>query len=165
MDNEYPVEPLSVPNVSSPPPLPPRRKLPLIPLPLPPPIFPASGELGDRSQTDTSLLLSNLEDADEDGLTENQLRELYDNEEIDRFLTLFSDYVTEVQSADPSVTTVVLPHGNIPEGEGLTPISSSEETPSRPSVAGTPSTTPRFKGLAAEIAYVTNIHVLLQLFA
>ena len=90
MDNEYPVEPLSVPNVSSPPPLPPRRKLPPIPPPLPPPIFPASGELGDRSQTDASLLLSNPE-AEEDGLTEKQLRELYDNEEIDRFLTLFSD--------------------------------------------------------------------------
>ena len=80
MDNEYPVEPLSVPNVSSPPPLP-RRKL------TPPPIFSAD----DRSQTDASLLLSNQENAEENGLTEKQLRELYDNEEIDRFLTLFSD--------------------------------------------------------------------------
>ena len=88
MDNEYPVEPLSVFNVSSPPPLPPRRKLPPIPPPLPPHIF--SSELGDRSQADASLLRSNLEDA-EDGLNEKQLRELYDNEEIDRFLTLFSD--------------------------------------------------------------------------
>jgi hypothetical protein len=89
MDNEYPVEPLSVPNVSSLPPLPPRRKPSPIPPPLPPRIFP--GELGDRSQPDASLLLSNLEDAEEDGLDEKQLRELYDNEEIDRFLTLFSD--------------------------------------------------------------------------
>ena len=90
MDNEHLVEPSSVHKVSSPPPLPPRRK----PSPIPPPpphIIPANGELGDRSQADTSLLLSNLEDAEEDGLTERQLRELYDNEEIDRFLTLFSD--------------------------------------------------------------------------
>ena len=87
MDNEYPVEPLSD---SSPPPLPPRRKLPPLPQ-LPPFISPASGEIVDGSQTDTSPLLSNVEDADEDRLTEKQLRELYDNEEIDRFLTLFSD--------------------------------------------------------------------------
>ncbi|KII94384.1 hypothetical protein PLICRDRAFT_172032 [Plicaturopsis crispa FD-325 SS-3] len=33
----------------------------------------------------------------EDELTEQQLRELYDNEEIDRFLHLFSAYVTEVR--------------------------------------------------------------------
>ena len=97
MDNEYPDEPLSVPNVSSPPPLPPRRKLPPIPPPLPPRIFP--DEHGDRSQTDTSLLLSNLEDAEEDGLNEMQLRELYDNEEIDRFLTLFSDVCNYLSTA------------------------------------------------------------------
>jgi hypothetical protein len=84
-------EPLSVPNVSSPPPLPPRRKLPLIPPP-PPPIFPgpASGGLGDPSQNE-AMSLSNLEDAEEDTLTAKQLRKLYDNDEIDRFLTLFSD--------------------------------------------------------------------------
>jgi hypothetical protein len=91
MNNEYPVEPLSDPNVSSPPPLPPRRKLSPNPPPVLPPSFPARGELGNRSQTDTSLLLSNQGDAEEDELTEKQLRELYDNEEIDRFLTLFSD--------------------------------------------------------------------------
>ena len=83
-------EPLSVPNVSSPPPLPPRRKLPSI-SPPPPPIFPASGELDDRSQTEASLSPSNLEDTEEDALTAKQLRKLYENDEIDRFLTLFSD--------------------------------------------------------------------------
>ena len=106
MDNEYIVEPLSVPNVSIPPPLPPRRKLPPIPPPQSPlpHIFP--GELGDRSQTDAGLLPSNLEDAEEDGLNEKQLRELYDNEEIDRFLTLFSDvcdYLSYTQTALISV--------------------------------------------------------------
>ena len=172
-------EPLSVPIISSPPPLPPRRNLPPVPPP-PPPIFPAGGELGDHSQTEASLSLSSLEDT-EDELTAEQLRKLYDNDEIDRFLTLFSDvgnylsyksnstdwcwqYVTEVQAADsPDTTdTVVLPPGlyeNIHEGEGF---SSSEETSLPPSVAGTtPSTTPRSKGLATEIAYVTTIHVLL----
>lgn len=84
MDSEYPVEP----NISRPPPLPPRRNLPPIPPPLPPRIIP--GELDDHSQTDASLLISNLEDVEE-GLNEKQLPELYDNEEIDRFLTLFSD--------------------------------------------------------------------------
>ena len=97
MNNEYPVEPLSVPNVSSPPPLPPRRKPPPIPPQPPPHIFP--GELGDHSQSDTSLLLSNLEDAEEDGLNEKQLRDLYDNEEIDRFLTLFSDVCNYLSTA------------------------------------------------------------------
>jgi hypothetical protein len=83
MDNEYPVSVPVPPNVSCPPPLPPRRKVSPLPPPLPPRIFP--GELG---QTDASPLLSN---AEEDGLNEKQLRELYDNEEIDRFLALFSD--------------------------------------------------------------------------
>lgn len=70
-------------------------------------------------------------------------------------------YVTEVQAADASGTekptdTLVLPpglHENIPEGEELTSISSSEETSSPPS-----------EGLAAEIAYVTTIHVLFELY-
>ena len=106
MENEYPVEPLSVPNISSPPPLPPRRKLPPIPPPLPPPIFPASGEISDRSQIDASLLLSNLEVAEEDGLTEKQLRELYDNEEIDRFLTLFSDVCNYLSHGQTSLIGV-----------------------------------------------------------
>lgn len=35
--------------------------------------------------------LPELDQADEDHLSEEQLRELYDNEEIDRFLGLFSD--------------------------------------------------------------------------
>lgn len=78
MDNEYPVP--VPPDVSCPPPLPPRRKVSPIPPPLPPRIFP--GELG---RTDASL------NAEEGGLNEKQLRELYDNEEIDRFLALFSD--------------------------------------------------------------------------
>lgn len=76
----------SVPSVSSPPPLPPRRNLALTPPPLPPRKFP-----DDLSQTDASMLLSNVEDAEGKELNEKQLRELYDNEEIDRFLTLFSD--------------------------------------------------------------------------
>lgn len=98
MDDESPLEPSSVPTISSPPPLPPRRKLPnssqtedtnmsvpAIPPPLPPRKVP-----GGFAQTDDSLLLLNLDD-EENGMDENQLRELYDNEEIDRFLTLFSD--------------------------------------------------------------------------
>jgi len=98
MDNE-----VSVPNVSSPPPLPPRPQLPStvssqikdsnVSVPAIPPPLPRKvpGGLGDYSQADDSLLLFNLEDADENELNEKQLRELYDNEEIDRFLTLFSD--------------------------------------------------------------------------
>ena len=81
--------------------------------------------------------------------------------------------MTEVQAADVSgkekpTDTLVLPpglHENIPEGEELTPISGSEETSSQPSVTSTPSTTLRSKGLAAKIAYVTTIHILLQLLA
>jgi hypothetical protein len=79
MDNES----LSVPSVSSPPPLPPRRNIALTPPPLPPRKLP-----DDLSQTDAT---SNVEDAEGKELNEKQLRELYDNEEIDRFLTLFSD--------------------------------------------------------------------------
>ena len=72
-----------------------------------------------------------------------------------------------MQAADASNTTdtLVLPpglHENVPEGEELTPISSSERTSSLP---WTPSSTPHSKGLAAEIAYVTTIHVLLPFFA
>lgn len=81
-------------------------------------------------------------------------------------------YVTEVQVVDASGTekstcTHVLPVGlhnseNIPEDEEWTPISSSGETSSSSCVASMPSTTPRSKDLAAKIAYVTNIHALLQ---
>lgn len=86
MDNGSSIEPLTVPAVSNPPPLPPRRNLSPMPPPLPPRRLP-----GDLTVTDASLVLSKIEDAEEKGLDEKQLRELYDNEEIDRFLTLFSD--------------------------------------------------------------------------
>ncbi|KAF8807393.1 hypothetical protein BYT27DRAFT_7288895 [Phlegmacium glaucopus] len=164
------VEPLSIPNVSSPPPLPPRRKLPnnvsdnnasVLAVPPPLPLRKVPGGLGDYSQTDDSHLLPNLEDAEENELNEKQLRELYDNEEIDRFLTLFSDYVTEVQVVDApgtenSIATHVLPPGPLehkPEDEEWTPISSLGEISSPPSVIPTPSTTtPLSKNWSEEIA-------------
>ena len=94
MDSEDP------PGVSSPPPLPPRRNLPTnvssqikdnnIPASIPPPLPPRKvpGGLSTYSKTDDNL---NLEDTEENELNEKQLRELYDNEEIDRFLALFAD--------------------------------------------------------------------------
>ncbi|KAJ6575102.1 hypothetical protein B0H19DRAFT_1127173 [Mycena capillaripes] len=47
-----------------------------------------------------------IEDVVERHLSEQQLRDLYDSEEIDRFLSLFSAYVTEVQLQDDTVRTV-----------------------------------------------------------
>ncbi|KAJ7244787.1 hypothetical protein B0H12DRAFT_1128811 [Mycena haematopus] len=76
-----------------------------IPPPLPPRTNSVIGEY--PSSLDT-------EDADtiERHLSEQQLRDLYDGEEIDRFLSLFSAYVTEVQlhdtvdaRLDPSMAT------------------------------------------------------------
>lgn len=86
--------------------LPPRRELPPIPHPPPSPIFPAGGKLGNGSQTDVSLLLLNPEDAEEDGLTEKQLRELYNNEEMDWFLTFFSDICTYLSHNQTALISV-----------------------------------------------------------
>ncbi|KAJ7103544.1 hypothetical protein B0H15DRAFT_812642 [Mycena belliarum] len=58
----------------------------------PPPLPPRKTEPEEASLTD----------ADERDLSEQQLRDLYDREEIDRFLSLFSAYVTEVQLQDDS---------------------------------------------------------------
>jgi len=78
-------------------------------------------------------------------------------------------YVTEVQvvdapSTENSTGTHVLPpdlHENRPEDEEWTPISSSGETSSPPSV--TP-TTPHSKNLSEEFAHVITIHVLFTCF-
>ncbi|PPQ80817.1 hypothetical protein CVT25_001942 [Psilocybe cyanescens] len=47
---------------------------------------------------------TSLSEKAEADLTEDQLRELYDNEEIDRFLNLFSTFVTEVRAPDTPVS-------------------------------------------------------------
>ena len=95
MDRGSTVDP--IPSVSNPPPLPPRRNLPPTPPPLPPRKFPGN-LLTDASQS--------LSDTEENGLSEKQLRELYDNEEIDRFLTLFSD-VCNTSRAFKQVTALI----------------------------------------------------------
>ncbi|EJF66720.1 hypothetical protein DICSQDRAFT_164561 [Dichomitus squalens LYAD-421 SS1] len=57
-------------------------------------------ELGGGPSTDT--LGTPIESKDEEELSEIQLRELYDDEEIDRFLNLFSSYVREVRATQPA---------------------------------------------------------------
>ncbi|KAI1797907.1 hypothetical protein LXA43DRAFT_982582 [Ganoderma leucocontextum] len=58
---------------------------------------PPSG-LGAGPSTET---LSSIGSKDEEELSEVQLRELYDDEEIDRFLKVFSTYVREVRTTQP----------------------------------------------------------------
>ncbi|KAK0465038.1 uncharacterized protein EV420DRAFT_935547 [Desarmillaria tabescens] len=55
------------------------------------------------SLSTTSLPLGAEKDIDD--LSDQQLRELYENEEMDRFLTIFSTYVTEVRVSDTSSGT------------------------------------------------------------
>lgn len=77
-------------------------------------------------------------------------------------------YVTEVQILNPLSTesSIAAPglHEHMSEDEEWTPVNRSEEITSSPSVTSTPSTTPPFKTLSEEIAHVTTIYVLLQLF-
>ncbi|KAF9526494.1 hypothetical protein CPB83DRAFT_896154 [Crepidotus variabilis] len=51
----------------------------------------------DFARSESMLSQVGEEEEEEIGLTEKELRELYDSEEIERFLHLFSAYVTEVQ--------------------------------------------------------------------
>ncbi|KAJ7293566.1 hypothetical protein C8J57DRAFT_1269369 [Mycena rebaudengoi] len=72
----------------TPPPLPPRPAPPSIPPP-----EPTAEETLDSSEFEGEL-------------SEKELRELYDDEEIDRFLSLFSAYVTEVYLPDDTQTSL-----------------------------------------------------------
>ena len=53
-----------------------------------PPLYSALGSVDAFQRSELSLV--QVEEPDEDELTEEELRELYDNEEIERFLELFS---------------------------------------------------------------------------
>ncbi|KAF7347844.1 RNA cytidine acetyltransferase [Mycena venus] len=70
-------------------------------VPVPPPLTPRPTARTEESTVD----VRSTEDADaiERQMSEQQLRELYESEEIDRFLSLFSAYVTEVQLQDDNV--------------------------------------------------------------
>ncbi|PBL01129.1 hypothetical protein ARMGADRAFT_1073433 [Armillaria gallica] len=55
---------------------------------------------------------------DIDDLSEQQLREFYENEEMDRFLTIFSTYVTEVRVLETSSGTP-LENTSVPTGDSV----------------------------------------------
>ncbi|KAJ6604639.1 hypothetical protein DFH09DRAFT_316597 [Mycena vulgaris] len=110
---------------SVPPPLPPRPSLP-------------------RDAPPAAILV----DEDERDMSEQQLRDLYDSEEIDRFLSLFSAYVTEVQLPDDSgfyasstgsmgASTSSLPKSENPDSMSVNIPDSSR--PSSPSSLASPS--------------------------
>ncbi|KAJ7786296.1 hypothetical protein B0H16DRAFT_1489978 [Mycena metata] len=102
-----------------------------------------------RAQTndDVPLATSVLDDPDasERDMSEQQLRELYDAEEIDRFLSLFSAYVTEVQLRDDNtvrharmdsvvdVTNMGASTSTLPQSDNPDPIALDETAVSRPS--------------------------------
>ncbi|KAF8078635.1 hypothetical protein FPV67DRAFT_1465909 [Lyophyllum atratum] len=68
---------------------------------------------------------------DGDDISEEELRELYDNEEIERFLTLFSAYVTEVRAPqEPSnKASSSIPPDNSNDAAGVsTPLTDSAAT-------------------------------------
>ncbi|KDQ63557.1 hypothetical protein JAAARDRAFT_202983 [Jaapia argillacea MUCL 33604] len=107
-----------------PPPHHPSRSVPIPPLSPIPTSPPASSQtsfsvspprpLPERNATNGSL----ISDKPEEELSEEQLRELYDDEEIERFLHIFSTYVTEVRlpetprslvGTEDGVTAVPLP--------------------------------------------------------
>ncbi|KAJ7038215.1 hypothetical protein C8F04DRAFT_1089928 [Mycena alexandri] len=101
------------------------------------------------SNEDVPLATSIIEDPDasERDMSEQQLRELYDAEEIDRFLSLFSAYVTEVQLRDDTVrptrharmdSVVDVPNmgastSTLPQHDNLDPIAVDGTAASRPS--------------------------------
>ncbi|KAF4623750.1 hypothetical protein D9613_001796 [Agrocybe pediades] len=69
-----------------------------------PPRFYRALSIDAYQQSETSLAARESSESTAEGdLNEKQLRELYDNEEIERFLSLFSDFVTEVQVPDTPV--------------------------------------------------------------
>ncbi|KAF8213060.1 hypothetical protein K438DRAFT_1803338 [Mycena galopus ATCC 62051] len=67
-----------------------------VPPPLPPRTDSIAGQYASSVSTQDT-------DAIERHMSEQQLRNLYDSEEIDRFLSLFSAYVTEVQLQDNNI--------------------------------------------------------------
>ncbi|KAJ6519806.1 hypothetical protein C8R45DRAFT_952783 [Mycena sanguinolenta] len=92
-------------------------------------------------QTPASVIeeyVSSTDAADiEKRMSEQQLRELYDSEEIDRFLSLFSAYVTEVQlhdtvrgQSDPTVSMAAAPNPNVDWTSNDNPLISRPSTPS-----------------------------------
>ncbi|KAK0233102.1 hypothetical protein IW262DRAFT_1260036 [Armillaria fumosa] len=68
------------------------------------------------SLSTTSLLLGTENDIDD--LSEEHLREFYENEEMDRFLTIFSTYVTEVRVSETSSGTP-LESSSVPTGDSV----------------------------------------------
>ncbi|TFK41171.1 hypothetical protein BDQ12DRAFT_679017 [Crucibulum laeve] len=83
----------------SPPPLPPRPGGLRPSSPLPRPTSAQSSDFRDdeRSSRLSPTIENDTVSDDEAGMSEQQLRQLYDDEEIERFLNLFSAYVTEVR--------------------------------------------------------------------
>ncbi|KAI0335244.1 hypothetical protein GY45DRAFT_1317167 [Cubamyces sp. BRFM 1775] len=102
----------AAPGANIPPPLPPRPNAVVV-------SPPAEDDSGTESGEDDSAVqgaedgnfgassstVNLLSTKDEEELTEVQLRELYDDEEIDRFLHLFSTYVREVRATDSLSST------------------------------------------------------------
>ncbi|KAJ7125590.1 hypothetical protein C8R43DRAFT_710389 [Mycena crocata] len=119
--------------MSPPPPLPPRP-------PIPPEDAPGAPSPHDA-------------DAIEGDMSEQQLRDLYDSEEIDRFLHLFSAYVTEVQlQHDSTVRTRV----DVPSTSATSLPQAGQDWESVESTAGSrPSSpsSPLRRGISEEIAW------------
>ncbi|KAF7339482.1 RNA cytidine acetyltransferase [Mycena sanguinolenta] len=100
--------------------------------------------------------VASTDDADvEKRMSEQQLRELYDSEEIDRFLSLFSAYVTEVQlhdtvraRMDPTSSTAAAP--NLLQPENIDWTSNDSPLISRPSTP--PPVLPLDRSISEEIA-------------
>ncbi|KAJ7487588.1 hypothetical protein B0H11DRAFT_1805241 [Mycena galericulata] len=98
------------------------------PPPLPPrPTAPTAG-------ITPGISLEAEKDYVERDMSEQQLRDLYDSEEIDRFLSLFSAYVTEVQLQDDSVQGPVNVDSETenPDLEGSRPSSPFSSPPPSP---------------------------------
>ncbi|KAJ7783774.1 hypothetical protein DFH07DRAFT_873983 [Mycena maculata] len=122
---------------SRPPPLPPRPTMP--------PQDPASIQPEEPP-----------EDVIERDMSEEQLRELYDSEEIDRFLSLFSAYVTEVQLQDDSdirlgASIGASPTSSLPENEYPDHLPFDTPASSRPS-SPIPSLSGASRSFSEEIA-------------
>ncbi|KAF8168110.1 hypothetical protein B0H34DRAFT_46392 [Crassisporium funariophilum] len=129
----------------------------------PPPLPYRNHSVDAYVQSQTSLSLSDKDEAPEEHeLNEQQLRELYDNEEIERFLHLFSSYVTEVRVPETPAAerSELIGNESVPDLSGRTsedgewtPVDSSGETVHPHSNIPTTSTEHASKSLSEEIAY------------
>ncbi|KAI9063089.1 hypothetical protein FKP32DRAFT_1652201 [Trametes sanguinea] len=88
-----------------------------------------------RASSSTVNLLSTK---DEEELSEVQLRELYDDEEIERFLHLFSTYVREVRATDSTAPSSIAQAASASAPALSDTLATKSTTPTRPSLLSVP---------------------------